>query len=400
VQQPCTLRRDRVKQVGHGRARRGPLGLADRFQGSGRIAFGVPDPGQRCQAGGQRLGPVHLPTACDALGHVAEGSIKLTPLVGHLGHAHISDAGCGQRCLARRRGDLQRLLISGERRVQPALGALDLTKEMAGRRGQGTLTGRVPSGDDCGEAALGVCEPAAQPLGQGPHRPNPQVQHPVALAKFGQRLRREPGRTLGVATQVSEEGVIERDRRRDVCQHAGRPAGRRLERLVGRVRGRAPGGMVRRPGRVHVAAHQGNPRLRQAQPWAGPDQAGGQPGKPPLHRRALALQEDPVEVLLDEPRSPDRVRCAQGVAHGIIGETMLFRPGGRGPVQRRDPAGLLLLQAGAEQVGEQVVVAPPAAHFVQWHQEQVGPLHLLQHYLAIGAAGDRIAQPAGQPLQD
>jgi uncharacterized membrane protein YphA (DoxX/SURF4 family) len=49
---------------------------------------------------------------------------------------------------------------------------------------------------------------------------------------------------------------------------------------------------------------------------------GGQPGKPPLHRRALALHKDPVEVLLDQSRGPDRVPCAQGVAYGIIGETM------------------------------------------------------------------------------
>jgi hypothetical protein len=61
-------------------------------------------------------------------------------------------------------------------------------------------------------------------------------------------------------------------------------------------------------------------------------------------------------------------------------------------VQLRHPLGLLLLQAGAEQVGEQVVKAPPAPHLVQRHQEQVGPLHLLQHRLAVGPRGDRIAQ--------
>ncbi len=68
-------------------------------------------------------------------------------------------------------------------------------------------------------------------------------------------------------------------------------------------------------------------------------------------------------------------------------------------MQRRDPAGLLLLQAGAEQVGEQVVVAPPAAHLVQRQQEQAGPLDRLQHRLAIGAAGDGVAQLSRQPLQ-
>ena len=78
---------------------------------------------------------------------------------------------------------------------------------------------------------------------------------------------------------------------------------------------------------------------------------------------------------------------------------MILTPGGRGPVKRRNPARPLLLQAGAEQVGEQVVVAPPAAHLIQRHQEQAGLFHPLQHRLAISAAGDRITQPAGQAFQ-
>ncbi len=68
-------------------------------------------------------------------------------------------------------------------------------------------------------------------------------------------------------------------------------------------------------------------------------------------------------------------------------------------MQARDPAGPLLLQAGAEQVGEQVVVAPPAAHLIQRHQEQAGLFHPLQHRLAAVPAGDRITQPAGQAFQ-
>jgi hypothetical protein len=68
-------------------------------------------------------------------------------------------------------------------------------------------------------------------------------------------------------------------------------------------------------------------------------------------------------------------------------------------VQLRHPLGLPLLQAHPQQVGEQVVVAPPATHRIQWHQEQVGPLDRLQQPLAVGAAGDRIAQRPRQPLQ-
>jgi len=36
------------------------------------------------------------------------------------------------------------------------------------------------------------------------------------------------------------------------------------------------------------------------------------------------------------------------------------------------------------------MVPPPAAHFIEWHQEQPGLFHLLQNGLAVGPAGDRI----------
>ena len=83
----------------------------------------------------------------------------------------------------------------------------------------------------------------------------------------------------------------------------------------------------------------------------------------------------------------------------VVGQPVLLAPGGGVAVQARHPVGLLLLQAGAEQVGEQVVVAPPAAHLIQRHEEQAGPLHLLQQCLAPGAAGDRVAQVAAEALQ-
>jgi hypothetical protein len=68
-------------------------------------------------------------------------------------------------------------------------------------------------------------------------------------------------------------------------------------------------------------------------------------------------------------------------------------------VQHGHSTGLILAKADAEEVGEQVVVAPPPAGGIQRHQEQVGPFHLLQHLLAVGAAGDRVTQLAAQPVQ-
>jgi hypothetical protein len=146
-------------------------------------------------------------------------------------------------------------------------------------------------------------------------------------------------------------------------------------------------------------AEESQARLGQQQPRLRVGQPGGQRRKPPLQGRALAAQEKRIGVPLNQPRRPGRVRGSQGVAHRVVGEAMLLTPGGRGPVKARNPAGPLLLQAGAEQVGEQVVVAPPAAHLIQRHQEQAGPLHPLQHRLAVGPAGDRITQPAGQAFQ-
>jgi hypothetical protein len=78
---------------------------------------------------------------------------------------------------------------------------------------------------------------------------------------------------------------------------------------------------------------------------------------------------------------------------------MILTPSGRGPVRARNPAWPFLLQAGAEEVGEQVVVAPPAAHFVQRHHEEVCSPRPPPASLAIGAAGDRIAQVPRQPVQ-
>jgi hypothetical protein len=85
---------------------------------------------------------------------------------------------------------------------------------------------------------------------------------------------------------------------------------------------------------------------------------------------------------------------------GLVGQALRLVPGGRVPVQLLDPVGPLLLQADAEEVDEQVVVAPPAPHLVQRVKEQVRPLGLLQQLLAVRSPRHRIAQRPRQPLQD
>ena len=61
---------------------------------------------------------------------------------------------------------------------------------------------------------------------------------------------------------------------------------------------------------------------------------------------------------------------------GVIGQVVAGVPGSGVAVQLRHPFWLFLLQAGEQQVGEQVVVAPPAAHLIERDQEQARPLCL------------------------
>ena len=152
--------------------------------------------------------------------------------------------------------------------------------------------------------------------------------------------------------------------------------------------------------RLQAAADEGQESLRQQQPRPGPDQVLGQLRKPPVNRRPFAVQEeDRVVMLLDQPGGPGHLPGGHRVPDRVIGQPALGVPGGRVTVQSGNPAGLFGLQAGAEEVGEQVVVAPPAAHLIQRHHEQPGPFDLLQQRLAAGPAGDRVAQLPRQPLQ-
>ena len=224
----------------------------------------------------------------------------------------------------RRGGDLERLLVGPDRRVQAALGALDLTEEMAGRCGQARLAGRPPSGDAGREGALRLGEPAAEPLGQGQLDPSDGVQHPLALAESqpGRATRTRPSPRRRRANR--QPGTRERDRRGNVRQPARAPAHRRLEGLIGDIRERTLGGIQRRIGRFHVATDERHPRPRQAQPRPRAGQLGGKRRKPPLNRRAFTRQKERVKVPLDQPRRPAGVAGGQRVAHGVVGQTMFF----------------------------------------------------------------------------
>ena len=260
------LRRDRVEQAGHRRARRGPPGFADGLQRPGWITVSLPDPRQRGQAGSQRRGEVHLAARRDALGDMPQRIVELATLVGNLRQAHVGDARGRQRRPAGRRSEIERLLVGQDSGVQAALGALHLAEVLAAPGGDGGLAGRPPPGDGRRQHMLGVRELAAQPLGPGQLPAGDGFQQPLALTDLGQGPRRERGRAFVVAAEHGEVGTPERDRRGDIRQRAHGSAGRRLEGLIGHARSacqRALGRFQRDLGRFHIATVERHPRLGQ-----------------------------------------------------------------------------------------------------------------------------------------
>ena len=84
-------------------------------------------------------------------------------------------------------------------------------------------------------------------------------------------------------------------------------------------------------------------------------------------------------------------------ACGIAGPVV---PVAGAAVQLGHVAGPLVEQMSLQDVAEQVVVAVPAAVVVERDEEQVLPVQRWQHGPPVGPAGDRVAERAGEPVQD
>jgi hypothetical protein len=280
-----------------------------------------------------------------------------------------------------------------------AAGVPHLAEVVEGSHGQEARTGRPLSADQVEQQPLGLGQLTALPGGHGQVPVGRPTERPVLLGELGHGPSDEGVDPFGVPAAPGQVRARDRDRRGQVGHQARRPPDRRRIRLVAGGRQRRVGIGEQRFGLVHAAHEEGPDRLGQQQSRAGADQLGGQRRHPAVDGGALGALQQRVEVPLDQPRRPDGVAGGQRMPHGVIDQPVALAPGGRGPVQPGHPLGVLLGQAGARQVGEQLVKAPPAPYLVQWLKEQVGPLRLLQQLLAVGPAGDRVAQRPAQPLQ-
>ena len=186
-----------------------------------------------------------------------EGEVEFVPLVGDLGQPRVTRAG-GRRRPARRDQAVQGLLAGQRGRVQTALGAPDQHQLVVAPRDQRELAGLAPPADAGREGAFGLGEPATQPFGHGQESVRGGAQCPFFWLALGQGLCGERGRGLGVAVELSEIAAVQRGHGRDIDQEAGRRAGRRLERLIGPVAGRALSRVQQRFYRLGVAAVGGS----------------------------------------------------------------------------------------------------------------------------------------------
>ena len=189
------------------------------------------------------------------------------------------------------RGDLQRLLV-GRRAPRP--GGPGRAGPGRGRGSRQPTRSRSPAARHWAMlAATARSASSSRPRSQSatPGALGDRVQHPLALADLGQGLRRERGRSLGVAAELREVGT------REIAIVAGtfasrlapgRPTARTAHRRPDAER--ALGGSQQRLDRLDAAAERASPP-GPATAAAGTDQLGGQRREPPLERRALAAQE-------------------------------------------------------------------------------------------------------------
>ena len=79
---------------------------------------------------------------------------------------------------------------------------------------------------------------------------------------------------------------------------------------------------------------------------------------------------------------------------------MRGEPGRGAPVQRRDVVGQLPAQLGAQELGEQRVVAMPGAALVERRREHAAVLQSRQHRVAVARPGQRVGELGAQGLDD
>ena len=127
---------------------------------------------------------------------------------------------------------------------------------------------------------------------------------------------------------------------------------------------------------------------------------GREHAKQRVERLAPAGHRQREVVVHEQARSRCPVTGRLIVADGFDDVALLFVPGGRGAVQRRDRRRRDAPQFEAQQIGEQVVVAEPRTGGVERGDEGVLVFEPLEDRLGPRAAGEHIGERAADALED
>ena len=125
----------------------------------------------------------------------------------------------------------------------------------------------------------------------------------------------------------------------------------------------------------------------------------GQRDQPVAKGAVLASSAQVGQGELDEVGGVLVVAARDRVPYGIGQQPVLGEPSAGRGVQLGDPVGMPGSQTGTQRVGEEVVVAVPPALVVERDDEQVLALEGLEHRLTVGAAGQGVAETAGQLVE-
>ena len=212
-----------------------------------------------------------------------------------------------------------------------------------------------------------------------------------------ERRRQIGGDALGLCRELHGSADLVAEEADHSFEDADEPHHRRLRR-------RQLGELLlelREPLRGAVDVARAEPRHRVEGAELGMLREGlvGQHREPPGDGAVLTAGEQDATVTLDQARRVLGVAAGDRVVDRLGNEPMLVEPGRGAPVERRRCRRVARSEAVTQQLREQRVVPVPPPLLVEPLHEEVVLGELIEHRVAAAAAGDRVAEVAGEPPQ-
>ena len=374
------------------------LSLVEQVDGSLQVTLGFPD---SCH-GHEPPVPVlrrrrTLPQRLRGL-EVPGRFIEVSQLAVELAEADVQVGG-GQRpdgalCAIPVRCLTQGTFIESARPVRSSSGEPHVRQDAGAAQRVGKMPGQAKAPHSLGERLQGRLDVAVRP-GREPEEPGSRaarevVVRPGHLERALRVVRRTGHVTAGLGERRPVDGQGHRQSVELLIVGARRTAGsQRPFRVVEPT-----------SDRVEVPGDHQHPAVEDAEHGASPDHVVGERVEPAEDRPVLPVASHRGQRQLHQVRRAVEVPGSQCVPDRVLRQVVVLVPVAGAPVQHRDQVGVLAEHAGAEHVGEQVVVAGPLPLVVEGDNEEVGSIETLEHHAAVGPSRDGVAQRSGEPVED